>query len=63
MECKSKEAGSLDQAVTEWSSDGDGVPSHHDAIQSYLAELEKQCIAKPGTVLNARCVVIPKLLE
>jgi len=39
----------LDQAVTELSSDRDGVQSEHDAIHSYLGELEKQCIAKPET--------------
>ena len=49
MECQTKEAGSLDQAVTELSSDKDGVQPEHDAIHSYLGELEKQCIAKPKT--------------
>jgi chromosome segregation ATPase len=49
VEHKTKEAESLDQAVTELSSDRDGVQSEHDAIHSYLGELEKQCIAKPET--------------
>ena len=56
------EAGSLDQAVTELSSDRDSVQSEYDANHSSLGELEKQCIAKPETMLNARRVVMPKLL-
>ena len=42
-------AGSLDQAVTEWSSDRDGVQSEHDVIHSMLGEIDIQCIDEPET--------------
>ena len=62
VEYKTAEAGGLDQTVTELSSDRDGVQSQYDAIHSSLGGLEKECIAKPETMLNARRVVMPKLL-
>ena len=49
VEYKTKEAGCLDQAVTELSSVGDGVQSKHDVIHSYLGELRKLCIVEPET--------------
>ena len=49
VEYKTKEAGSLNQAVIELPSDRDDVQSKHDAIHSYLSELKKQRIAKPET--------------
>jgi len=49
VEYKNKEAEGLDRSLTELSSDKEGVQSEHDAIHSYLGELEKQCIAVPET--------------
>ena len=46
---KIKEAGGLDGTLTELSSDKEGVQSEHDAIHSYLGELEKQCVVVPET--------------
>merc|ERR1719439_354254 len=44
---KTKEAGDLDQAVAELSSDRDGVQAELDAVLEYIKKLEDQCIAKP----------------
>ena len=49
MEYKIKEAEGLDGTLTELSSDKEGVQSEHDAIHSYLGELEKQCVVVPET--------------
>ena len=49
VEYKTKEAGCLDQAVTELSSVGVGVQSKHDVIHTYLGELRKLCIVEPET--------------
>merc|ERR1712064_159522 len=49
VEYKTKEAEGLDRTLTELSSDKEGVQSEHDAIHSYLGELEKQCVAVPET--------------
>merc|ERR1711991_895599 len=49
VEYKNKEAEGLDRTLTELSSDKEGVQSEHDAIHSYLGELEKQCVAVPET--------------
>ena len=45
VEYKTKETGSLHQAVTMLFSDRNGVHSKHDAIHSFSGELKKQCIA------------------
>ena len=45
VEYKTKETGSLHQAVTMLFSDRNGVHSRHDAIHSFSGELKKQCIA------------------
>merc|ERR1712107_472131 len=49
VEYKTKEAEGLDRTLTELSYDKEGVQSEHDAIHSYLGELEKQCVAVPET--------------
>jgi len=49
VEYKNKEAEGLDRSLTELSSDKEGVQSEHDAIHSYLGELEKECVAVPET--------------
>ena len=49
VEYKNKEAEGLDGSLTELSSDKEGVQSEHDAIHSYLGELEKECVAVPET--------------
>ena len=49
VEYKIKEAEGLDGTLTELSSDKEGVQSERDAIHSYLAELEKQCVVVPET--------------
>merc|ERR1719378_372043 len=43
---KTKEAGDLDQAVAELTSDRAGVKAELEAVLEYLAKLEDQCIAK-----------------
>merc|ERR1712139_275179 len=43
---KTKEAASLDKAVSELSSDRDSVQSELDAVNDYLASLEKKCTYK-----------------
>jgi predicted nucleic acid-binding Zn-ribbon protein len=46
---KTKEAAALDRALSEWTSDRTSVQSEHDAVHSYLSELEKQCLVAPET--------------
>jgi len=43
---KTKEAGSLDKSVSEYSSDKTGVETELGAVNEYLKELEGRCIAK-----------------
>lgn len=47
VKAKSKEAASLDKSVTEATTDRSGVQAQLDAVQEYLASLNKQCIAQP----------------
>jgi len=49
VEFKTAEATGLDKAITEATSDRAGVQAELDAVEQYLASLEKQCIAKPET--------------
>lgn len=46
---KTKEATSLDKSVAEITSDREGMSEELDAVNTYLDELRKQCIAKPET--------------
>jgi len=46
---KTKEAGDLDKAVKEATTDRSGVQEELDAVQDYLTTMEKRCIAKPET--------------
>jgi len=46
---KTKEAASLEKSVTEMKSDRSGVQEQLDAVNEYIAELEKQCVAKAET--------------
>merc|ERR1719199_1396431 len=46
MEYKAKEAASLDKALSESSSDKDGVQAELDALHQYLAKLATMCTAK-----------------
>merc|ERR1719321_2634165 len=43
---KTKEFTSLDKAVTELSSDLEGVQTEQDAVLEYLAKINERCIAK-----------------
>ena len=45
VEYKTKETGSLDQAIPMSFYDRNGVHSKHDAIHSFTGKLKKQCIA------------------
>jgi len=49
VEFKTKEAAALDKAATELQSDTAGVKEQLAAVDEYLAELEKQCVAKAET--------------
>merc|ERR1719235_1613603 len=44
---KTKEYTGLDKAVTELSSDLEGVQTEQDAVLEYLAKINERCIAKP----------------
>jgi DNA repair exonuclease SbcCD ATPase subunit len=46
---KTKEATSLDKAVTEHTTDRDGAQSELDAVMEYLKKLDSMCVAKPET--------------
>jgi chromosome segregation ATPase len=46
---KTKEAASLDKAVTEHTTDRDGAQSELDAVLEYLKKLDDMCVAKPET--------------
>merc|ERR1711870_128777 len=46
---KTKEATGLDKAVAEAKSDRSGVQTELDAVNEYLATLEKECVAKAET--------------
>merc|ERR1712061_575243 len=46
---KTKEATGLDKAVAEAESDRSGVQTELDAVNEYLATLEKECIEKAET--------------
>jgi len=46
---KTKEAASLDKAVSELKTDLEGVTSELDAVNSAWKTLKSQCIAKPET--------------
>merc|ERR1719517_317434 len=47
---KNKEATDLDSAISESSSDRDGVQTELDAVQKYLDELAAQCITTGGNM-------------
>jgi predicted nucleic acid-binding Zn-ribbon protein len=53
---KTKEFTSLDKAVTELSSDLEGVQTEQDAVLTYLAKINERCIAKapPYAEIKAR---------
>jgi len=44
---KTKEAASLDKAVSELTTDKDGVQTELDAVLEYLGKLTEKCVAKP----------------
>merc|ERR1719321_1397883 len=44
---KTKEFTSLDKAVTDLSTDLEGVSTEQDAVLTYLAKINERCIAKP----------------
>jgi len=46
---KTKEYTSLDKVVAETTSDKEGVSNELAAVQTYLGQLEKQCVARPDT--------------
>jgi len=46
---KTKEAAGLDKAVSELSSDKEGVETELSAVLEYLKRIEEECIAKPET--------------
>merc|ERR1719330_387350 len=49
VEYKTKESTGLDKAVAEAESDRSGVQTELDAVNEYLATLEKECVAKAET--------------
>jgi len=46
---KTKESAGLDKAVSELSSDKDGVQTELDAVMEYSKKINEECIAKPET--------------
>jgi len=51
---KSMESGKLDKAVTELTSDREGVQTELVAILDYLKELQEMCVAKPETYADRK---------
>jgi len=51
---KTKESAGLDKAVSELTSDKDGVSAELSAVLEYLKKIEEECIAKPETYADRK---------
>merc|ERR1719321_1876242 len=47
VEYKTKEGASLDKALTDVTSDREGVQTELDAVNEYWAKIQEECVAKP----------------